>query len=83
MLDTKDKTIFRYYLEYGGERFKFRTKKLCVAHGKAMHAAGYDIKMLEEYDLWMYNPDTARNVHVDHQVFDRTNTWLQLDIDDL
>lgn len=81
MLEPKEKTVSRYYLEYDGERIKFRTKRLCVAHGKAMHSAGYDVKMFEEYDLWLIYPD--KQVHADHQMFDRTETWLKLDIDDL
>ena len=81
MLEPKEKTITRYYLEFGGKRIKHSTKRLCVAHGKALSSAGYDIKMIEEYDLWLIYPD--KQVHADHQVFDRTETWLKLDIDNL
>ena len=72
MLEPKEKTITRWYLEVNGERTKFRDKKLAIAHGKPLLQCGYDVKLIEEYDFYMRSPSDQHMKHVDHQEFDRT-----------
>lgn len=72
MLDVKEKIITRWYLVVNGERTKFRTKELAVAHGKPLLNCGFEVKLIEEYDLWMRTPSDQHMKKIDHQEFDRT-----------
>ena len=72
MLDIEEKIITRWYLEVNGERIKFRTKELAIAHGKPLMECGYDVRFIEEYDMWVKNPSDQHIKKIDHQEFDRT-----------
>ena len=72
MLEPIQKTITKWYLVLEGERIKHSTKELAIAHGKPLLACGYDVKLIEVYDLYMKSPSDKHMKRIDHQEFDRT-----------
>lgn len=61
MLETPTKTVRRWYLESKGVRIRCRTKAQAIKYGTLARAAGTDMRLIEQEDLFYGEKHAARH----------------------
>ncbi len=72
MFEPKIKENRRWYLVFDDTKIRFQTKNLAIFIGKVAYERGYNVRLIEEYDLFDYTASQNKGKHIDHQEFDRT-----------